>query len=310
MEVPFYDSGLIPAVPNVSHGYRNFWIRDGWYVGICSNSSDRQRIWNGIINILDKYKWKLEIHANQPPVHWYEYFHVRFSPSGDEIQNEHWLHNQFDAMANAGEVCLDQGRFDLADLIIDYLKTCQVHRNPAAGMYEDRNTLDAYTLASCLHFLRRAWSTLTDKKQQIAELADAVEESLDRLLPYATASNTVCLSLLGVIWPFDVLQKHHDRILDLVNTDLRREPFGFIRYRGDCYDGEHFNRGEGTEVPWLLGDCFMSKIQPNNPLWKNRLKEAYRTFKCMPEAFFPETMKPNRNTPLIWAESLYKDLFN
>ncbi len=57
-------------------------------------------------------------------------------------------------------------------------------------------------------------------------------------------------------------------------------------------------------VPWLLGDCFMALIEPRNQRWKDRLKRAYDHFGMMPEAYFPESMKANRNSPLLWAEAM------
>jgi hypothetical protein len=302
----FYPSDLIPAAANTSHGYQNFWVRDGYYVGLCSPAPVRDRIWQGMIGILDRYRWKLEIHAKKQPQQWWEYMHIRYSPDGKEIA-EHWLHNQFDAYANWGEVCLDCDRLDLAELLVDYLQTIHFHRKPAAGAWEDRNSCDAYSLAACVHFLQRAKNYLPHKAQQIERMVKMAVKRLYALLPYATTSKVVCLSLLGVLWPFDLAGPYRQEIIDKVAT-MRREPFGFIRYKGDAYSGHDFSRTEGTEVPWLLGDCFMALIEPRNPIWRQRLDAAQQHFNCMPEAYFPETMKPNRNTPLLWAEAMYNKI--
>lgn len=302
----FYTSDLLPAAP-VNHGYRNFWVRDGWYVGICSNDSVRERLWRGMLTTLDSYKWKLEIHAKKAPVEWFEHIHIRYSPEGKEI-NEHWMHNQFDAHANWGEVCLDAGRLDLAALMVDYLDTQKFHRKPAAGAWEDRNTCDAYSLASCIHFLQRAKKYLPSKARQVDYMVRQAVRRLYALLPYATVNKTVCLSLLGIIWPFDLAGPYKEDIINLVCSELEREPFGFIRYPGDTYDGEGFSRGRGTEVPWLLGDLFMAKIQPGKKKWMDRLNRAQQCFGCMPEAYLPETMKANRNTPLLWAEAMWSSI--
>ena len=107
-----YPSGLLPAAP-VLHGYKNVWIRDMYYAGICSNETFKKEIWTSLINLLDKWKWKLEIHAKKPPGYWYEFIHVRYSPDGEEIRDEHWMHNQWDAIGNWLEITIDMNRLDL-----------------------------------------------------------------------------------------------------------------------------------------------------------------------------------------------------
>lgn len=302
----FYPSDLLPAAP-VSHGYRNFWLRDGWYVGICSDEAVRRRLWRGMVRILDNYRWKLEYHAKVRPVELWEHIHIRYSPEGYEI-HEGWMHNQWDSIGNILEVTLDEGRTDLSSLLLDYLHTSSYYRRPAAGAWEDRNTCDAYSLAACIHAVERT-KTLLPHKYPIAD--DLIRRSIRRLynlLPYANTEKQVCLSLLGVIWPFNLAGPYRDEIISLVVRNLKREPFGFIRYRGDKYDGEYMSRREGNEVPWLLGDLFMAHIQPENPEWHVRLKKAHEHFGMMPEAFYPETMKPNRNSPLLWAEAMMNHL--
>lgn len=302
-----HPNGLVPAAP-VPHGYSNFWVRDGYYVGLCCGGAVKDRIWDGMIKLLDSYRWKLEIHSKKPPQHWYEYIHIRYSPTGKEIEGEHWMHNQFDAYANWGEICLDVERFDLAALLVDYLHTLQFHKKPSAGAWEDRNTCDAYSLAACIHFLQRAKKFLPLKQAMIEHMVRLGTKRLYALMPFATVNKTVCLSLLGVIWPFDMAGPYKQDIIDLAILHLKREPYGFIRYPGDSYDGEGFSRKTGTETPWLLGDCFLAKIEPHNRLWKDRLDVAHRDFKCIPEAYDPGTMNFNRNTPLLWAEAMYQSL--
>jgi hypothetical protein len=301
--MPFYQTGLIPAAP-VSHGYKNFWLRDGWYVGICSEEYVRNRIWNGMISIAERYEWKLRYHNVFKPNLWYEYMHVRYSPSGEEIA-EGWLHTQWDGIANWLEVCLDKKRYDLAELIAGYMGCVGVHKSPAATVWEDGDFHDPYTLAACAHALYRAKDHLHSQRNMIEEMAEHSVCRMRSLLPFVHDTRPVCLSQLGIIWPFDLAGSHRDEILYLTQKHLMREPFGFIRYEGDKYDGEGFSRGRGTETPWLLGDLYMAMIEPNNPKWRKRLEMAYRHFSCMPEAYFPETMKANRNTPLLWAEAMF-----
>jgi GH15 family glucan-1,4-alpha-glucosidase len=299
-----YPSGLVPAALGVKHGYKNFWVRDGYYVGNCYGGEIKAKLWDGMIDILDLYKWKLEIHAHKKPQQWYEHIHIRYSPEGEEIGNEHWMHNQWDSIGNWIEICIDKNRLDIASLLIDYLQVLKYHREPAAGAWEDRNSSDAYSLAACLHGLQYARPHLEDKHDQIDDMVKKGTKRLYALLPYATTNKMVCLSLLGVIWPFELAGPYKSAIIGLVKKNLQREPFGFIRYKGDSYDGEHFSRANGTEVPWLLGDLYLALIEPKNPIWKDRIKLAQDHFGFMPEAYFPENMKANRNSPLVWAEAM------
>lgn len=297
----FYTNNLLPAAP-VDHGYKNFWVRDGYYAGICVPQI-RKRLWTGMIGILDDYRWKLEIHAKQRPKEWYEFIHIRYAPDGKEI-HEGWRHKQWDSIGNWLEITLDEGRLDLAELLVDYLKQVKYEREPAAGAWEDRNTCDAYSLAACIHALQRAKAHLPHRYQHLDAMIKRGLVRLHGLLPYATTEKHVCLSLLGVVWPYNLAGPYRDEIVELVKKHLMREPFGFIRYPGDAYDGEFMSRGHGTELPWLLGDLFMAKIEPHNSLWKDRVELAQKTFNCMPEAFYPESMKANRNSPLVWAEAM------
>ena len=211
--------------------------------------------------------------------------HVRYSPEGYEIGNEPWLHNQWDCLGNWLDVCIDQDRIDLAELLVDYMNVVKYAKKPSAGAWEDRNSCDAYSLAACIHALQKAKPHLPHKSPQIDSMVQHGNRRLySVLLPYATNSKLVCI----------------------VVSKLCREPFGFIRYEGDLYDGEHFNRGVGREVPWLLGDCFLAMIEPKNLRWRDRLRAAYEHFGMMPEAFFPESMKANRNSPLLWAEAMFQ----
>jgi hypothetical protein len=149
---------------------------------------------------------------------------------------------------------------------------------------------------------------MPDRYQNLDEAVRKCTKRLYSLLPYATEKKQVCLSILGVIWPYNAAGPYKQEIIDIVKSRLMREPFGFIRYEGDAYDGEGFSRGKGKELPWLLGDCYMAKIEPYNPLWKNRLQAAQDKFGCMPEAYFPETMTMNRNSPLVWAEAMWNSI--
>ena len=300
--IPFYPSGLVPAAL-VEHSYRNVWIRDLYYIGICSEPDVRKIIWQAAVNVLDKYKWKLKHHAEVRPVHAYEYIHVRYSPDGNEI-DEPWRHKQWDAIGNWIEICLDEGRYDLAELLVEYLYCVKFYKNPAATAWEDTNAYDAYSFAAVAHALQRAKQALSHKADRISYMVRKTVTRLYNLLPHAARTRHVCLSLLGVVWPFDCAGPYKKEIIQSVKDSLMREPFGFIRYQGDSYDGEFMSRGYGNETPWLLGDCFMAKIEPDNPLWKERINKAYNHFGCMPEAYRLEDMAPNRNTPLIWCEAM------
>lgn len=303
IDLPFYSSDLLPAAP-VEHCYRNVWIRDLYYMGICSDKDTKKRIWQAAISILDRYQWKLKHHAEVRPIHSHEYIHVRYSPEGFEIP-EAWRHKQWDAIGNWIEICLDEERYDLTELLIEYLYCVKFYRNPAATAWEDANVFDAYSFAAVIHALQRAKKVLPHKIDRISQMVKKTVTRLYNLLPLAARTRPICLSLLGVIWPFDCAGPYRDDILDLVKEHLMREPFGFIRYRGDAYDGEFMSRGYKTELPWILGDCFMRHIEPENLLWKQRLDNAKNHFGSLPEAYWPEDMQPNRNTPLLWCESMY-----
>jgi GH15 family glucan-1,4-alpha-glucosidase len=302
MRLPFYSCGLLPAAPVEINGYNNTWIRDCYFVGINADEEDRKRIWRGLTWLLEKHKSKLEWHAKHKPHYMFEHLHVRYSPNGDEIHTG-WDHRQWDSIANWLEVCIDENRPDLAAMLVDYLRVVD-YTSPGAGAWEDLGgDIDAYSISACIHALHRSKEFLPEKAGQIDEMLDKGMKVLNELLPRATNKRHICLSLLGVIWPFNMAGKHQQTIIDMVCKELLREPFGFIRYKGDSFDGMNFSRGHGREMPWLLGDAWMAKIESSNPFWSNRLKAARQQFGGMlPESFYPETLRPNINYRLLWAD--------
>jgi GH15 family glucan-1,4-alpha-glucosidase len=301
MELPFFPNGLLPAA-NSNH-YNFIWVRDNYMIGLCSPPSVRQQIWQGLVWLLEKHRPKLEWHTKHPPHQCWEYIHIKYNPDGTEMRCG-WDHRQYDSYGNWLQVMVEMERADLAALLVDYLLTIRFWETNCTGIWEDSYDIDANSIASCVSALKNCVRLLPEKSTQLEYMIENGLSSLNALLPKAMRKRHLCLSLLGVIWPYDLAGKHREQMLDLICSKLKREPFGFIRYENDTFDGIGFSRGVGREMPWILGDAWFSRIEPDNSYWRNRLEDARKHFGTLPEGYFPETLQPNINSCLLWTEAM------
>jgi GH15 family glucan-1,4-alpha-glucosidase len=141
------------------------------------------------------------------------------------------------------------------------------------------------------------------------ELIKKGEETLNRLLPRESSDKFVDLSLLSLIWPYQVVTtEQRDQILENVEYHLLKER-GVIRYKGDKY----YNRNNdeiSEEAEWTFGLAWLAIIyefMENFDKAKDLLKDliATDTPKGLPELYFSNSPKYNDNTPLGWSESLF-----
>ena len=130
-----------------------------------------------------------------------------------------------------------------------------------------------------------------------------------KLLPRESEKKFVDLALLSLIYPYNIITStQREEILKNVEYLLLRKK-GVIRYKNDYYYNKNPD-GYSEEAEWCFGLSWLAIIY----LKLGRIKKAeffikqmlsIDTKKGVPELYFSNTNKPNENTPLGWAESLF-----
>ena len=135
------------------------------------------------------------------------------------------------------------------------------------------------------------------------------EAALRRLLPRESKTKFVDLSLLSLIWPYDVVtKKEREEILKNVEYLLLRER-GVIRYKNDHYYNKNTD-GYSEEAEWTFGLCWLAIIYEQLGDKKKAqffIDKMVKTLTSdgVPELYFSNSPKPNENNPLGWSESLF-----
>ncbi len=135
------------------------------------------------------------------------------------------------------------------------------------------------------------------------------QQALEVLLPRESESHFIDLSLLSLIWPYDVVSiAMRDFILENVEYHLKRKR-GVIRYKGDQYYNKNPD-GHSEEAEWTFGLSWLAIIYQKlgqktkaEDLIKNLV--AIDTPNGIPELYFSNSPEYNQNTPLGWSESLF-----
>ena len=174
-------------------------------------------------------------------------------------------------------------------------------------MWEENEEIHASSVGACVAGLKAV-----KKIPGIEVPNDLIEkgkESLMKLLPRESEKKFVDLALLSLIYPYNIITStQREEILKNVEYLLLRKK-GVIRYKNDYYYNKNPD-GYSEEAEWCFGLSWLAIIY----LKLGRIKKAeffikqmlsIDTKKGVPELYFSNTNKPNENTPLGWAESLF-----
>lgn len=188
--------------------------------------------------------------------------------------------------------------------------------------YPDMSENFSYTLAACSEALYLAanrfneekWYHAAEEMRKALETAEA-EKNGKRYFPRSSgevSDKTVDASVLGLVWPFNVI-KDDERVinsLNLVEEELLTEK-GVMRYPGDMYDGmvhhtKHLKKGAGA---WPLL-TFWHVIALNR---LGRTEDAERLFEKqleqLKDEYIPEQVFGQKNKssikPLAWSHAMF-----
>ena len=136
------------------------------------------------------------------------------------------------------------------------------------------------------------------------------EDALRTLLPRESVGKFADLALLTLIYPFAVTTEEETiSILRNVEYHLVKDR-GVIRYKGDRYYNSNTD-GFSEEAEWCFGLAWLSCIyalrgdRGRAEHYLERTRTALTAENLLPELYYSHTDKPNENTPLGWAVSMY-----
>ncbi len=319
-----YDSGLFSAADRtVSTGYDKSWLRDNFYETIAfeviNDWTTVEKTYNAILEILIKHEDKIDWAIENKPTESYQYIHARFHPTTFDEFWESWGNKQNDAVGcilfRIGElekhhkrvILKDDDHIRIVNKLIQYLEVIEYWKDRDSGMWEEDEELHASSVGACVAGLESIGRI--EKIEVPKDLIDKGKQALRDLLPRESSRKFVDLSLLSLIWPYNVVTDEESReILTNVEYHLLRER-GVIRYKGDAY----YNKNVDTvseEAEWTFGLAWLSIIYSKRgekdkafSYIKNLI--ASDTPQGIPELYFSNSPEYNDNTPLGWSESLF-----
>lgn len=319
-----YDSGLFAAANKaVGTGYDKSWLRDNFYETIAfeviGDWNTVEKTYEAILQILIKHEDKIDWAIENKPTESFQYIHARFHPETFDEFWESWGNKQNDAVGcilfRIGELEANQKRSILKDeahirivnKLVKYLEAIEYWQDRDSGMWEEDEELHASSVGACVAGLRSI-SRLTQIQVPI-DLIKRGEEALVALLPRESDRKFVDLSLLSLIWPYNVVSKEQaDSILENIEYHLLRER-GVIRYKGDAYYNKNPDL-HSEEAEWTFGLAWLAIIYEK----RGEKEKAFDYIKDLiasdtpdgiPELYFSNSPDYNDNTPLGWAESLF-----
>jgi phosphorylase kinase alpha/beta subunit len=303
--------------------YNKAWLRDIYFITLgffetgdmVTTRYAAKALLSVFVKHQDKINWAIE---NKPHEAW-QYIHARFHPETFEEYWEEWGNSQNDAV---GEVLnllitlelMDESVIETTDekamvqKIVDYLVAIEYWQDDDNGIWEENLEVHASSIGSCVAALKKAnqidWLDVPDVA------IERGEHALRALLPRESVTKFTDLALLTLIYPFNVTTEEETiEILKNVEYHLVKER-GVIRYKLDRYYNNNID-GFSEEAEWCFGLAWLAIIYAERGdkerayYYLRRAKNAVTPDGVVPELYYSNTDKPNPNTPLGWAESMY-----
>lgn len=307
----------------VGTGYDKAWLRDIYFIVLSFlETGDMETVKRSARSLLDvfmkhkdKISWAI---ANKPHETW-QYIHARFHPETFEEFWEEWGNRQHDAVGEVLNLICDlelRGQSiieteedrEMVQNIVDYLIRVEYWHDPDNGIWEENLEVHASSVGSVVAALLKAkqilWLYVPDWDIQKGE------EILRGLLPRESEEKFTDLALMTLIYPFAVATEEETvEILRNVEYHLTKDK-GVIRYKGDRYYNQNKD-GHSEEAEWCFGLSWLAIIYAQRGekgkalAYLHRAKETVTAGGLVPELYYSHTEKPNDNTPLGWAESMY-----
>ncbi|QQS38857.1 glycoside hydrolase family 15 [Candidatus Woesebacteria bacterium] len=317
-------SGLfLASKKNVETGYDKSWLRDNFYetlaFEVIGDWHTVEKTYRAILNVFLTHEKKIDWAIANKPTESFQYIHARFHPDNFGEFWESWGNKQNDAVGcilfriGVLETRLKRSIIKTPDHIrivnklVKYLEAIEYWKDRDSGMWEEEEELHASSVGACVAGLKSI--------SQVSTIAVPVllikkgEDALNNLLPRESDRKFVDLSLLSLIWPYEIIdEKQKLKILENIEYHLKRER-GIVRYKGDKYYNKNKD-GVSEEAEWTFGLSWLAIIYEkggNKEKAQELLKDliAIDTPEGMPELYFSNSPEFNENIPLGWSESLF-----
>ncbi len=319
-----YNSGLFAASSkSVNTGYDKSWLRDNFYeclaFEVIGDWDTVEKTYDAVLQIFLKHEYKIDYAIQSKPEHKHEYIHARFHPETFDEFWEDWGNKQNDSIGailfRIGElehhhqryILKNENYIRIVNKLVQYLEAIRYWCDEDNGMWEENEEVHASSVGACVAGLKSI-KRLT-KIEVPDELIRKGEETLNKLLPRESKTKFVDLSLLSLIYPYNIVTpKQRAEILENVEYLLLRER-GVIRYKNDHYYNKNPD-GYSEEAEWTFGLSWLAIIYEklgNIPKAKEFIDRALKATsnKGVPELYFSNSKKHNENNPLGWSESLF-----
>lgn len=192
-------------------------------------------------------------------------------------------------------------------------------------LWEERETFPdlednfTYSLAACIHGLRIANNLFSNEfsiiqKEMEIQFEKAYDEKEKRFVRCFGKLNdkTVDASLLGLVYPFNVVDAKDTKILSTIFDIEKKIVFGngVHRYETDFYDGWRYHGGDRRKGSgaWPILNFWMS-IYFSKVNYKERALQYYnwmieRVDKFIPEQIFENDLQV-AVSPLVWSHAMF-----
>lgn len=333
LQVP---SGLFLASrSDVSTGYNKAWLRDNFYTCLAFEEIEDwetvKKVWKALLQIFIKNKDKISWAVKNKPYNTYQYIHARYNPETFEEFWEEWGNKQNDAVGailfkigdleQKGIKIIESGEEkEVLQILVDYLNSIEYWHDPDNGVWEEYEEVHTSSVGACVAGLKSV--AKTNLAQIPTHLIEKGEESLKKLLPRESGSRFTDLAQLSLIYPFNVVSEKEARdIVRHIEYHLKRDR-GVIRYKNDRYYNKNKD-GVSEEAEWCFGFPWLSIIykkwsedgkkfeeiidNDDAKIAQEYLEKSFKTIyqDKIPELYYSDSDKPNDNTPLGWAESMF-----
>lgn len=308
---------------DVATGYDKAWLRDIYFMTLgfleTGDLPVVQKAAKALLSVFVKHQDKINWAIEHKPHHAWQYIHARFHPETFEEYWEEWGNSQNDAVGevlnllvelelrNASVVETDDEK-QMVQKIIDYLVALEYWQDADNGIWEENMEVHASSIGSCVAALKKAkqlnWLVVPEEAITLGE------QSLRALLPRESQSKFADLALLTLIYPFAVTTEAETlEILRNVEYHLTKDK-GVIRYKLDRYYNQNAD-GYSEEAEWCFGLAWLAIIYAERGekekafYYLRKAKDTVTPEGLVPELYYSHSDRPNDNTPLGWAESMY-----
>jgi len=317
-------SGLFRASSHqVGTGYDKAWLRDNVYEALAfeyANEWDTvARTYHALLDIFDKHIDKINWAVTNKPFESWQFIHARYHPDTLDEFWESWGNKQHDAV---GAVLFKLADFEAkghgmlrnkedhktVQALIDYICNVEYWHDSDSGMWEENEEVHASSIGAVVAALKK-WQEVGGKVVS-QESIDKGMESLYKLLPRESESKFVDLALVSLIYPYSIVDKDTAlQIIENLEYHLERDK-GLIRYKFDKYYNKNPD-GYSEEAEWTFGLSWLAIVHEklgNHQTALEYLEKAKNTVTPtgeVPELYYSQSEKPNENSPLGWAESMF-----